>query len=106
MPVNSPDNPARKILVTSALPYANGPLHLGHLLETIQTDIWVRYQRQKGNDCIYVCADDAHGTAIMLKAEKNGISPEQQIANIQAAHEKDFDQFLIRFNNYHSTHPA
>ena len=106
MPVNSPDNPARKILVTSALPYANGPLHLGHLLETIQTDIWVRYQRQKGNDCIYVCADDAHGTAIMLTAEKNGISPEQQIANIQAAHEKDFDQFLIRFDNYHSTHSA
>lgn len=106
MPVNSPDNPARKILVTSALPYANGPLHLGHLLETIQTDIWVRYQRQKGNDCIYVCADDAHGTAIMLTAEKNGISPEQQIANIQAAHEKDFDRFLIRFDNYHSTHSA
>jgi methionyl-tRNA synthetase len=104
MPVNSPLNPARKILVTSALPYANGPLHLGHLLETIQTDIWVRYQRQKGNDCIYVCADDAHGTAIMLTAEKNGISPEQQIANIQAEHEKDFDRFLISFDNYHSTH--
>ncbi|MEH6556422.1 MAG: methionine--tRNA ligase [Oceanicoccus sp.] len=104
MPVNSLLNPARKILVTSALPYANGPLHLGHLLETIQTDIWVRYQRQKGNDCIYVCADDAHGTAIMLTAEKNGISPEQQIANIQAEHEKDFDRFLISFDNYHSTH--
>lgn len=91
-------------MVTSALPYANGPLHLGHLLETIQTDIWVRYQRQRGNDCIYVCADDAHGTAIMLTAEKNGISPEQQIANIQAEHEKDFERFLISFDNYHSTH--
>lgn len=94
----------RKILVTSALPYANGSLHLGHLLETIQTDIWVRFQQLRGNDCIYVCADDAHGTAIMLTAEKNGISPEQQIANVQAEHQKDFDGFLIGFNNYHSTH--
>ncbi len=94
----------RKILVTSALPYANGPLHLGHLLETIQTDIWVRFQQQRGNDCIYVCADDAHGTAIMLTAEKNGITAEQQIANVQAEHEKDFADFLIGFNNYHSTH--
>lgn len=96
--------PPRKMLVTSALPYANGSLHLGHLLETIQTDIWVRFQRQRGNDCIYVCADDAHGTAIMLTAEKNGISSEQQIANVQAEHEKDFEGFLIDFNNYHSTH--
>ena len=94
----------RKILVTSALPYANGSLHLGHLLETIQTDIWVRFQQQRGNDCIYVCADDAHGTAIMLTAEKNGITPEQQIANVQAEHEKDLAGFLIGFNNYHSTH--
>ena len=94
----------RKILVTSALPYANGSLHLGHLLETIQTDIWVRFQTQRGNECHYVCADDAHGTAIMLTAEKNGISPEQQIANVQAEHEKDFEGFLIGFDNYHSTH--
>ena len=94
----------RNILVTSALPYANGSLHLGHLLETIQTDIWVRFQQQRGNNCIYVCADDAHGTAIMLTAEKNGISPEQQIANIQAEHEQDFSGFLISFDNYHSTH--
>lgn len=94
----------RKILVTSALPYANGSLHLGHLLETIQTDIWVRFQKQRGNECHYVCADDAHGTAIMLTAEKNGISPEQQIANVQAEHEKDFEGFLIGFDNYHSTH--
>ncbi|WP_101759193.1 methionine--tRNA ligase [Oceanicoccus sp. KOV_DT_Chl] len=96
----------RKILVTSALPYANGSLHLGHLLETIQTDIWVRFQQQRGNDCIYVCADDAHGTAIMLTAEKNGISAEQQIANVQAEHEQDLAGFLINFNNYHSTHSA
>jgi methionyl-tRNA synthetase len=95
---------ARKILVTSALPYANGSLHLGHLLETIQTDIWVRFQKLRGHDCIYVCADDAHGTAIMLTAEKNGISPEQQIANVKAEHENDFEGFLIGFDNYHSTH--
>ncbi|ARN76414.1 methionine--tRNA ligase [Oceanicoccus sagamiensis] len=100
MPQISP----RKMLVTSALPYANGSLHLGHLLETIQTDIWVRFQQQRGNDCIYVCADDAHGTAIMLTAEKNGITAEQQIANVQAEHEKDLAGFLINFNNYHSTH--
>ncbi len=95
---------ARKILVTSALPYANGPIHLGHLLEYIQTDIWARFQRLRGNDCIYVCADDAHGTAIMLKAEENGISPEQQIANVKAEHERDFADFLIHFDNYYSTH--
>jgi methionyl-tRNA synthetase len=100
---STPTHP-RKILVTSALPYANGSLHLGHLLETIQTDIWVRFQQLRGNNCIYVCADDAHGTAIMLTAEKNGISAEQQIANIKAEHEKDLAGFLIGFNNYHSTH--
>lgn len=94
----------RKILVTSALPYANGSLHLGHLLETIQTDIWVRFQQARGHDCIYVCADDAHGTAIMLTAEKNGISPEQQIANVKLEHEQDFAGFHIAFNNFHSTH--
>jgi methionyl-tRNA synthetase len=95
---------ARNILVTSALPYANGSLHLGHLLETIQTDIWVRFHKQRGENCSYVCADDAHGTAIMLTAEKNGISAEQQIANVQAEHEQDFAGFLIGFDNYHSTH--
>ncbi|MFT5580645.1 MAG: methionyl-tRNA synthetase, partial [Paraglaciecola psychrophila] len=94
----------RDILVTSALPYANGSLHLGHLLETIQTDIWVRFQQQRGHSCIYVCADDAHGTAIMLTAEANGITPQQQIANVQAEHERDFAGFLINFDNYHSTH--
>ena len=94
----------RKILVTSALPYANGPLHLGHIVEVVQTDIWVRFQNLRGHHCIYVCADDAHGTAIMLTAERLGIAPEEQIANMQAAHQKDFDQFHIAFDQYHSTH--
>jgi len=96
--------PTRKILVTSALPYANGSLHLGHLLEQVQTDIWVRFQKSRGNDCIYVCADDAHGTAIMLTAEKLGVPPEQQIANMQREHERDSAGFLIGFANYYSTH--
>ena len=95
---------ARKILVTSALPYANGSIHLGHLVEYIQTDIWVRFQKLRGEDCLYVCADDAHGTAIMLKAEQLGHSPEQQIANVKAEHQQDFADFLIGFDNYHSTH--
>ncbi|ASK34451.1 methionine--tRNA ligase [Alloalcanivorax mobilis] len=94
----------RKILVTSALPYANGPIHLGHLLEYIQTDIWVRFQKLRGEQCLYVCADDAHGTAIMLKAEENGVTPEQQIATVKADHERDFADFQIRFDNYYSTH--
>jgi len=96
----------RKILVTSALPYANGSIHLGHMVETIQTDIWVRFQKMRGHDCVYVCADDAHGTAIMLTAEKLGITPEQQIANMQAEHQQDFADFHIGFDNYHSTHSA
>ncbi len=95
---------SRKILVTSALPYANGSIHLGHLVEYIQTDIWVRFQKLRGVDCTYVCADDAHGTAIMLKAEQLGHSPEQQIANVKAEHQKDFAAFNIGFDNYHSTH--
>ncbi len=94
----------RKILVTSALPYANGSIHLGHLVEYIQTDIWVRFQKLRGHECTHVCADDAHGTAIMLKAEQNGISPEAQIANVKAEHEKDFADFQIEFDNFHSTH--
>jgi len=94
----------RKILVTSALPYANGPIHLGHLLEYIQTDIWVRFQKQRGETCTYVCADDAHGTAIMLRAEKEGITPEQLIDRVNADHQADFSDFLIAFDNYHSTH--
>ena len=94
----------RKILVTSALPYANGALHLGHVMEYIQTDIWVRFQQLRGHQCTYVCADDAHGTAIMLKAEELGISPEQHIANMKAEHQRDFDGFLINLANFHSTH--
>ncbi|MDN3638857.1 methionine--tRNA ligase [Simiduia curdlanivorans] len=94
----------RQILVTSALPYANGSLHLGHLLEHIQTDIWVRFQQTRGHECTYVCADDAHGTAIMLKAEELGISPEAHIENMKAEHMADFKGFLINHHNYHSTH--
>jgi len=94
----------RKILVTSALPYANGPIHLGHLLEYIQTDIWTRFQKSRGEQCTYVCADDAHGTAIMLRAEKEGITPEQLIERISTEHQQDFSDFLISFDNYHSTH--
>ncbi|MDX1452484.1 MAG: methionine--tRNA ligase [Oleiphilaceae bacterium] len=94
----------RQILVTSALPYANGPIHLGHLLEYIQTDIWVRFQKQRGEQCTYVCADDAHGTAIMLRAEKEGITSEALIDRIKAEHQADFAEFLINFDNYHSTH--
>jgi len=96
----------RDILVTSALPYANGSIHLGHMVEYVQTDIWVRFQKAIGNNCTYVCADDAHGTAIMLKAEQLGHSAEQQIANVKAEHEKDFADFLINFDNFHSTHSS
>lgn len=95
---------ARKILVTSALPYANGSIHLGHMLEYVQTDMWVRYQKLRGNQALYVCADDAHGSAIMLRAEKEGITPEQLIANVQAEHTADFADFGVDFDNYHSTH--
>jgi len=94
----------RDILVTSALPYANGPIHLGHLLEYIQTDIWVRFQKMRGHNCHYVCADDAHGTAIMLRAEREGITSEQLIDRINQEHQQDFSDFLIRFDNYYSTH--
>lgn len=94
----------RKILVTSALPYANGPIHLGHLVEYIQTDIWVRAMKAQGHCVHYVCADDAHGTAIMLKAQDNGITPEEQIAIVKESHQKDFAEFLIDFDNYYSTH--
>ena len=94
----------RNILVTSALPYANAPLHLGHMLEQAQTDIWVRFQRSRGHHCRYVCADDAHGTAIMLSAEAANRTPEEHIAAIQARHERDSAGFLIQFDHYHSTH--
>ena len=95
---------ARQILVTSALPYANGSIHLGHLVEYIQTDIWVRYQKLRGHDCVYVCADDAHGTPIMLKAEQEGLTPEELITRVGEEHRRDFADFLIGFDNYHSTH--
>jgi len=96
----------RNILVTSALPYANAPLHLGHMLEQAQTDIWVRFQRSRGHHCRYVCADDAHGTAIMLSAEAANRTPEEHIAAIQAQHERDSAGFLIQFDQYHSTHSS
>ncbi|MFT5452329.1 MAG: methionyl-tRNA synthetase [Enterobacterales bacterium] len=95
---------ARKILVTSALPYANGPIHIGHLLEYIQTDIWTRFQKQRGHSCTYVCADDTHGTPIMLKAQELGITPEQLIAEVKKDHEADFAAFSVNFDHYHSTH--
>ncbi|WP_298769980.1 methionine--tRNA ligase [uncultured Shewanella sp.] len=97
-------NSQRKILVTSALPYANGPIHLGHMLEYIQTDIWSRYQKLRGHECYYICADDAHGTPIMLKAQQMGIAPEAMIAQVQQEHQQDFADFNIQFDNFHSTH--
>jgi methionyl-tRNA synthetase len=93
----------RKILVTSALPYANGSIHLGHLVEYIQTDIWVRFQKMQGHECHYVCADDTHGTPIMLRAQKEGIAPEALIAKVWQEHKADFDGFLVNFDNYYST---
>jgi len=93
----------RKILVTSALPYANGAIHLGHLVEYIQTDIWVRFQKMHGHECYYVCADDTHGTPIMLRAEKEGITPEQLIARVHGEHLRDFTGFHVGFDSYHST---
>lgn len=94
----------RKILVTSALPYANGSIHLGHMLEHIQTDIWVRFQKMRGHLCTAVCADDAHGTAIMIKAAQNGITSEELIDGVRQEHMADFNDFLIGYDNYHSTH--
>jgi methionyl-tRNA synthetase len=94
----------RKILVTSALPYANGSIHLGHMLEHIQTDIWVRFQKMRGHLCTAVCADDAHGTAIMIKAAQNGITSEELIEGVRQEHMADFNDFLIGYDNYHSTH--
>ncbi len=93
----------RRILVTSALPYANGAIHLGHLVEYIQTDIWVRFQKLRGHEVHYVCADDTHGTPIMLRAEQDGIAPEQLIARVFEEHTRDFAGFLVDFDNYYST---
>ncbi len=97
-------NKKRQILVTSALPYANGPIHLGHLVEYIQTDIWVRFQKLQGNECYYVCADDAHGTPNMLRAQQQGITPEALVADMSEQHQRDFKAFAIDFDNYGSTH--
>lgn len=99
----APRTAPRKILVTSALPYANGPIHLGHMVEYIQTDIWARFQKMRGNECIYVCADDAHGTPIMLRAEAEGITPEELIARMSEEHQTDFAGFAVDFDHYHST---
>ena len=93
----------RKIVVTSALPYANGDIHLGHLVEYIQTDFWVRFQKLWGHDCVYVCADDTHGAPIMIRARKEGITPEELIARMHAIHLKDFSDFQVSFDNYYST---
>ncbi len=97
-------SPKRQILVTNALPYANGPLHIGHLVGYIQADIWVRFQKMLGNECHYVCADDTHGTPIMLRAQKEGITPEALIENMAKEHLADFTEFAVAFDNYHSTH--
>ncbi|OUS35943.1 methionine--tRNA ligase ['Osedax' symbiont bacterium Rs2_46_30_T18] len=97
-------NNNRKILVTSALPYANGAIHLGHMLEYIQTDIWVRFQKQRGHSCTYVCADDTHGTPIMLKADQLGITPQQLIDQSSEEHQRDFSAFMVGFDNFYSTH--
>jgi methionyl-tRNA synthetase len=96
----------RKIVVTSALPYANGPIHIGHLVEYLQTDIWVRFQKMCGNLCFYFCADDTHGTAIMISAKNKGITPEQLIDGVHKEHHNDFKRFLIEFDNYYSTHSS
>ncbi|MQL48415.1 methionine--tRNA ligase [Photorhabdus khanii] len=95
---------AKKLLVTCALPYANGPIHLGHMLEHIQADIWVRFQRMRGKEVHFICADDAHGTPIMLKAQQMGIAPEEMIAAVNQEHHQDFTGFSIGYDNYHSTH--
>ena len=94
----------RKILVTSALPYANGSIHMGHMVEYLQTDIWVRFQKQRGHDCLYVCASDAHGTPIMLKAREQGVSPEALTERVSAEFVRDFAAFGVEFDNYHTTH--
>jgi len=94
----------RKLLVTTALPYANGPIHLGHLLEQVQTDIWVRLQKHLGNDCIFISGDDAHGTPIMMNAKQRGITPERLVSEIKKQHEADFADFYISFDNYYTTH--
>ena len=93
----------RKLLVTSALPYANGSIHLGHLVEYIQTDIWVRFQKMSGNETYYICADDTHGTPIMLKAEEENISPDDLVNKVHDEHDNDFKEFNVNFDHFYST---
>ena len=93
----------RRIVVTSALPYANGDIHLGHLVEYIQSDFWTRFQKMRGNECVYVCADDTHGTPVMIRARKEGISPEELIARTREEHLRDFTAFQVEFDNYYTT---
>ena len=96
--------PKRSIFLTSALPYANGAIHIGHLVEYIQTDILARYQRLRGHEVVYACADDTHGTPIMLRAQKEGITPEALIERVWHEHRRDFESFGVDFDIYHSTH--
>ena len=94
----------RQIIATAALPYANGSIHIGHLVEYIQTDFWVRFQKMRGHRCLYICADDTHGTPIMTRARIEGITPEELIRKSQKEHLDDFSRFQIGFDNYSSTH--
>ena len=95
---------ARKIVVTSALPYANGPIHIGHLVEYLQTDMWVRFHKMCGSECLYFCADDTHGTPVMIRARDERVEPEELIKRIHSEHVKDFEDFSVEFDNYYSTH--
>src|SRR4029453_11239976 len=98
------ESPPRKLFVTTALPYANAPFHIGHIMEYVQADIWVRFQRMQGHQVHFVCADDAHGAPIMLKAEEEGITPEQLIARVGKSHVEDWGGYAIHFNTPHSHH--
>ena len=102
--MSSTTDNARKIIVTQALPYANASLHLGHILEAVQTDIWSRFQNKSGNECLFFCADDTHGTPVMLKAKELGKSPEDLIKEVQRDHQETYKLYDINFTNYHSTH--
>ena len=93
----------RRLLITSALPYANGSIHLGHLVEYIQTDIWTRFQRMCENEVFYVCADDTHGTPIMIKAQDEGLTPQELISKVHKEHAQDFKDFLVEFDNFYTT---
>ena len=102
--MNTPTKKARKILVTQALPYANAPLHLGHILEAVQTDIWARFQNLNGNECLFFCADDTHGTPVMLKAKEMNITPEELIKQVYEDHRSTYGLYGINFTNFYTTH--